>query len=476
MPNILREDIDNLNAILTVTVEKGDYEPKFIEELKKIKNQASLKGFRKGKTPINFLKKMYGKRLLADIVTDTLQEELYKEVNGEDSNYLGRPIPPEGQLPVDFDPMRLEDYEFKFEIGVSPDFEVAGADDSTSLNLYKVEVPKEKVDEQVEMLKKQKGKQVSVDDSIQEEDLVTLKAKELEDGAIKENGWETTFTVMGIRLEDDFKNELFTKKKGDTIRFNIYKVEKEATPEHVKKYLLNFTETDIEEGTETNEEYEAVVEEVKRQEPAELTTELLEEILGEKGEKATEEELRNRISSNIGAADASSANTILYGEIKDKLVEANRDNMPLPEDYLKRWVKVGFDKESDSIMNNFEDFADDMRWTLIKNKLYKKYEIKIEDSEIRQAAESRIMGYFGGQFYPGMEDMVKNLVDKTMENREEVERLASDVLGNKLFFELKEAILLNEVPVTSEELAEKMKAMEAENKSRWASQNTDEEE
>ena len=179
---------------------------------------------------------------------------------------------------------------------------------------------------------------------------------------------------------------------------------------------------------------------------------------------------------NIGANDASTANTILYRDMKNKLLEINKPNMPLPDEYLKRWVMVSFEKEAASILENFDDFSDDMRWTLIKNKLYRKYGFKLEEADIRQAAESRIMGYFGGQFYPGMEDMVKNLVDKTMENREEVERLAQDVLGNKLFFELKEAFKLNEVAITKDELDQKMKAMEEENKARWGSEGADEEE
>ena len=476
MPNVVREDIAKQNALLKVVVTKDDYENKFNEELKKIKNQASLKGFRKGKTPTAFLKKMYGKKLLADLVTDLLQESLHNEVSAEDSKYIGRPIYPQDHRPIDFDPMNLADYDFEFEIGIAPDFEVNGVDGNTTLDFYKVAAPEEKVDEQIDLLKRQKGERIDAEDNIKGDDLITLKAKELENGTVKENGWETTFTIIGSRLEDEARDLLFSKKKGDTIQFNIFKLEKDAKPEYVKKYLLNFTQSDIDEGTETNEEYEAEIEAVKRLVPAELTQEILEEILGEDSEKATEEELRNRIRLNIGAADASASNTILYRDMKDKLMEINKPNMPLPEDYLKRWVGVSFEKESASILENFENFADDMRWSLIKNKLYKKYDFKLEEADIRQAAESRIMGYFGGQFYPGMEDMVKNLVDKTMENQEEVERLAQDVLGNKLFFELKGAFQLKEVPTSKEELDEKMKVIEEENKSKRISAGAEEEE
>ncbi len=463
MPNIVREDIDSLNAVLKIVISKNDYEADFNSELKKIKNKATIKGFRKGKTPINFLKKMYGKGLLSDLVTDLLEKELSKEINGEGSKYLGRPIPTKDHRPVDFNVNNLSDYEFKFEIGVAPDFEVKGLDGELSCDFYKVPVPEEKVDEQIDILKKQKGERVDADDNIQENDVLTLKAKELDNGSPKEDGWETTFTIIGSRLEDNMKEMFLSKKKGDTVQFNIFKLEKDTEPEYVKKYLLNFTEADIEEGTETGEEYEAVIEEVKRLVPAELTQELFDELLGE-GEISSEEELRERIRTNLGVADESSANTILFRDIKNNLLELNRENMPLPDDYLKRWVEIGFSKEADSILDNFEYFADDMRWSLIKSKLYKKYGLKIDEEEIRKAVEGKIMGYFGGQLYPGMEDMVKNLVEKTMENKEEVERTASDVMSSKLFFELKNEITLNEVEVSPEELGNKMREIEAENK------------
>ncbi len=463
MPNIVREDINNLNAVLKIVVSKNDYEAAFNDELKKIKNKASIKGFRKGKTPISFLKKMYGKGLLSDLVTDLLQKELSKEVNGEDSNYLGRPIPTQDHRPVDFNVNNLSDYEFKFEIGIAPDFEIKGMGGDLSCDLYKVLVPEEKVDEQIDILKKQKGERIDVDDNIQENDVFTLKAKELENGTPKENGWETTFSIIGSRLEDGMKEMFLSKKKDDIVQFNIFNLEKDTEPDYVKKYLLNFTEADIEEGTETGEEYEASIEEVKRLVPAELTQELFDELLG-KDEISSEEELRERIRKNLGVADETTANTILFRDIKNNLLELNKAEMPLPDDYLKRWIEVGFSKESDSILNNFEYFADDMRWSLIKGKLYKKYGLKVEEEEIRQAAEGKIMGYFGGQFYPGMEDMVKNLVDKTMENKEEVERIASDVMSNKLFFELKNEMTLNEVETTVEELENKMREIETENK------------
>ena len=47
MPKFLREDVDAIHALLTVTLEKSDYADKFNTELATYKKQAQLKGFRK---------------------------------------------------------------------------------------------------------------------------------------------------------------------------------------------------------------------------------------------------------------------------------------------------------------------------------------------------------------------------------------------------------------------------------------------
>ena len=58
MSKVVREDTDNLSAVLTLTVTQEDYESKLNTELNKYRKKAQLKGFRKGKTPMGFIKKI----------------------------------------------------------------------------------------------------------------------------------------------------------------------------------------------------------------------------------------------------------------------------------------------------------------------------------------------------------------------------------------------------------------------------------
>ena len=131
MSNVVREDIDSLNSKLTVTVTKESYEPKLNDELNKLKKKASLKGFRKGKTPIGFIKKMYGKPTLAEMVNKELQDALFNYIDEEKMEILGQPIATSDQELLDFDINKLTDYTFKFDVGLVPQFEVTGVSKET---------------------------------------------------------------------------------------------------------------------------------------------------------------------------------------------------------------------------------------------------------------------------------------------------------------------------------------------------------
>jgi len=116
---IEKKNIDDLNAVIKLTIEKSDYEDSFNKELKNYKNKVQLKGFRKGKTPISSIKKMYGKSVLLDVVNKTLQEKLSGYLVEEKLDILGNPIPSSDQEQMDININELQDYKFSFDIGIA---------------------------------------------------------------------------------------------------------------------------------------------------------------------------------------------------------------------------------------------------------------------------------------------------------------------------------------------------------------------
>ena len=109
MSKVVREDTGDLTATITVQLERSDYEPKLNTELKKYREKAHMKGFRKGKTPMSVIRKMYGKGVLAEVINDLLQKELFDFIDQEKLSLLGQPLPDEGQPQVDFDLQNLND-------------------------------------------------------------------------------------------------------------------------------------------------------------------------------------------------------------------------------------------------------------------------------------------------------------------------------------------------------------------------------
>ena len=78
---VSKKDIDKLNSVLSVSIEKTDYESKVEEVLKDYKKRANIPGFRKGHTPIGLIKKQYGISVKVDEINKLMQKRL--------SDYLG---------------------------------------------------------------------------------------------------------------------------------------------------------------------------------------------------------------------------------------------------------------------------------------------------------------------------------------------------------------------------------------------------
>jgi trigger factor len=360
----------------------------------------------------------------------------------------------EDQPTFDFNPDKMEDYSFKFDLGRMPEFELKPLDKSDVFNFYVVPVPEEEVNARFDYMRNRRGKREETDDIILNNDLVTFNAVELDGDAPKNEGWKTTFSILVSRINKAVMQDLLTKKKGDTVRFNVFELENATSREYVKKYLLNFTQADLDEGAETGEMYEAVIEKVTRLTPAELNQEFFEQAFPDGG-ISNEAEAKELIRKNLGLKERSSSNILLFDEIKNVLLERHREDAPLPDKFLKKWLAVSGQKEAKNTLNNYDLFADDTRWALIKSKYNTFYDLQVNNDEVRDAAVNQVTSYFGGYYYEGIE----GIVDRIMENKDQVNQLAVNVLADKLFAKLKEDITLNEVAVSKEELDEKISVL-----------------
>lgn len=451
MPNFVREDKENLSAALTMTITKDDYVPKLDTELKKYRKQAHMKGFRKGKVPMGVIRKMYGQSLLAEVINDTLQKELTKYLTDEKIEILGQPLPSDDQVEINFDINDLKEFEFKFDIGMAPEFELQGLNADAAFDRHAVEVPASMLEKELDQARKKFGERDSVDEPIEDNDVVTLNAEELEGDQIKENGWASTFDILVNRIEDEkVKQEILNKKIGDKIRFNIYRLEMNSSPESVRKYLLNVTEADAE--VEIGEEFEAIIQEIKRVAPAELDQDFFDKAFGE-GNVKSEEEAKAKFETEIAKYYDKQAESLLFRDFQDYLLSQN--DVALPDAFLKRWIKSSNEQATDEVIEKeYSNFAKNLQWSLIKGKIVSQFELSVTEEEIFEGFKDRVRGYFQGH---GDELIVLNTANRLMEDQKQVEQLYQELISDKLFASVRDVVKINDKKIGAEEFDEVIK-------------------
>ena len=446
MSKVVREDSDDLTAVLTVTVEKKDYEPKFQKELNKYRKQAHLKGFRKGKMPMSAVRKMYGKSVLVEVVNQELQEELYRYLTEEKIDMLGQPLPSGDQEPIEFDLKDLHDYVFKFDIGLAPDFEVQGIREEDEFLKYAVDIPEQMIDEELENARLRYGTQKQSEGEILENDLLKVKATELDGGEVRTDGVESSFNLLIKNIDnEEVKQALLHSKVGDTLRLDLFGLGESMDDSFVRRHFLKLEEED---KRMINPEFEVIIEEATRTEPAELNPEFFDKYFGA-GEVSNEEEARNRIREEIKKYFDNQADALLFRDFQNALMEKNK--LALPRDFLLRWLKTNNEKiPEEEIAEEYDNFSENLRWSLIRGKLVKDFGISINQEDILERFKNQIRGYLGG----GEEELVTSMAMRMLENKKQFDSTYEDVLTDRLAEAIEGRVTIETKPISRDDFRE----------------------
>jgi trigger factor len=449
MSIVAREDIDNLNTLITVTIEKADYTPKFERELSKQRDKAHMKGFRKGKTPVSVLKKMYGKPILADVINELLQEKLFEYLDEHKIQYLGQPLASEDQKSVDFNLQDLQDFEFVFELGLTPQFELNGLSKESIFKLQEIIIEDEVVQEEIDSARKQYGERVSAEDNIEEEDMLTFTAKEMAGDAPKEGGIETTFKILVSNIADPATKEtIMGIRVGDTLVVNIYELEEGKDADFVNRYLLS-----LEPGQEGPESpmFEISLADIVSVVPAEMDQAFFDKVFGE-GQVSSEEEAKEKIRSEIASHYTKQAEALLFRDFQNFLMEAN--TLSLPDAFLKKWLLSSNEElNEDQLEREYPYFAKNLHWTLIRNKLADMFGIRVTRQEIVDQYKNRIRAYLGNMSSIN-DDMLNDIAQSVMKDEKEVEKISDEIFSDKLFDVIMEHVSVEMAPVSIEEFRE----------------------
>jgi trigger factor len=442
--DITRENIDDLNAVLKVKIEKNDYEGKVDTVLKDYRKKANIKGFRPGMVPIGLIKKMYGKAVQIDEINKIVTENIQKYLTDEKLEILGDPLPKrDEQEKIDFDTQM--EFTFSFELGLAPvvDLKISK---KNKVNLYEINVDEKMKDDYVSNYTRRFGEFRKADLS-EDKDILKGKIEAIDDnGDLVPEGISAESTTLAIDIIKDkkIKKGFIGKKENDTIDFDV----KKAFPnDNEIAGLLKKKKEEIENITGN---FRFTIIEITRFHPAEIRTELFNRIYGE-GVVSTEEEFMKKIEEEITASLKRESEFKMMQDIKKLAIE--KTDLSLPEEFLKKWLlKVNEKTTQEQIEKEFGTFKQDLKWQLIRNKVAKENGVKITEEELQKEAENVTRYQFQqyGLFY-AIEEQISNYAKETLKKEDDAKRIADKILEDKVIGIMKELVKIENKNVTADE-------------------------
>jgi trigger factor len=434
--NILQEKIDNLNATLKINLNPEDYQPRVDKVIKEQAKKAKIPGFRPGMVPASHIKRMYGKSILVDEINNMLSDSLTKYIEQEKLEVLGQPLPKfeeERQYNWDF----ADNFEFKYEIGLAPEFSIDFSA-SDKLTQYIIKVDDQTLADRIKNIRRSYGKMtnpdVSADDDVLYGELVQLSP----DGSVFEDGISNTASVRLDQVKDEaIKASLIGLKKDDTVVLNIQK----AFNNDAAK-VAGLLKIDEETAADLKSNFKLTVKNVNRLEEGDLNQEFFDKLFGE-GTVTTEAEFRAKITVELEDMMVQDADRKLQDDIYN--YSLGKVNFDLPDDFLKRWLKATNEKLTpEELAGGYNDFALNLKWTLIENKLMKEHNIEIKYEEVFELAKQRLEQQFRMYSPQGLpEDQLSQYTVQYLQNKENANKIFDDAKALKVFDFIRSVITLN---------------------------------
>jgi len=444
---------------LHISIEQGDYFPKVQEELKKIRKTAHIKGFRHGAVPESVVKKLYGPGIEAEVLNKMVNELIEKYQKENDTNFLGDLLPlPELSSPADGS---VTNHEFFFEVGIAPVANVEDALAKIQLSKNKIILEDTVVEDELNHLKNQYGSLSEIKGPIERGDLIELEVAELLDGAAKQDGIHSSFSLMvDDTLTDEVLEELTGKNVDELLRFNIRTVEKNLDEKTIRKYFLKLTDDD-EKAFE--DMFEGKISKISRKQAAELGPDLYTKAFGPNHTIQSEDDLRAELRKNLSAYYEKECDKILEIELIKNL--NSELNLQFPDDFLKKWLTLSFEEWSKKSKSQFDHdlihFKEGLSWQMIRNNVIQNQQIQIHYEDLVEA----VINQFKSS-YPGLnfsDDQWKDIAANTLKDKEKANEFYTNALNDKTFQWLRDHATIAEKEISLEDFRTLVKKLNEHN-------------
>ena len=435
--NIKNQKIDDLNYQVTMEIEAADYQPAEKKRLSERKRNADFKGFRRGMAPMSLIQRVYGEQALAEAVNDVISDNLNAFIKDNNLHVVGEPLASEDQPQNEW--KSGNNFTFKFDIAQTPEltFEVGKEDKVTIYNIEVSDVAKDEMKKN--MLRQsgsmQDGELAGEDDFI----IATLSNGEItaEDVyiAIRNIEGKAHKKFVGCKAGSNLTIDINEAFSNETDRAAMIKVSKDQ--------LAN-----------VDPKFKVAVKTVKTFVPAEENQETYDRLFG-KDNVHNSEEFDKAVEARLTENYKQEADYRLSKDVREYLVK--KADIALPEAFLKRWLlKVNEGKFTmEDIEKEFDMFLADFRWQLVREYLMKKFDLKVEDKDIHEAAEAYVAyqyAMYGMGNVP--HEMIHEAAHRVLADERQLRQLEENVEDQKVLTAVKGVISTSKKKISVEKFRE----------------------
>ncbi len=448
--NITKKVVDDVNIVLSLDIEKADYADAVEKQIKQVRKNAQMPGFRKGMVPAGLIRKQYGMQITIDEVNKLINDTMYKYIAENKINVLGEPMVDESQEPVDF--ATAENFTVSFAIAIAPEFELK-LDDSVSVPYYTIKVSDEMVEQQVKAYQGQLGSYVSAEEAC-EEDVIKGDIAELDaEGNIVEGGivMEGATVYPKFMKNDDEKAKFNGAKKFASVDFNPA-----AAYDNNEAELASLLGKQKEEVAGITANFRFTINEINHHEPAELNEELYKKVFGD--ECTTEEAFKAKIAELI-ATQLESNSTYKFSLDARKVLLEQVGNLTFPEKSLKKWLLAKDEKRDEEKLNEqFPQMMEDLTWQLIEEKIASANEVKVTDEDIKAEARNMVqiqMAQYGMSNIPA--EYLEQYAESVLKDEKQRAQLRDSAVTRRIIDIIKNTVTLDMKEVSVEEFQDLLK-------------------
>ena len=412
---ISRKDNDALNTLITINIERNDFEDKVKNVLTDYRKKANIPGFRKGHVPMGMIKKQYETAVTADEVNKLLQQNLDQYLKEEKINILGNPLP---VMQEDLD-WKATELSFSFELGLSPEFEVK-LTEKNKVTHYQITATDEMINDQVKHYRKQFGKLVAQKNAIDDYEITAAIKNEAAE-------IETTHTFDLGQIKGKANQSAFGKATvGEMIQLkfkNLFKDEATATR------ILSVSADKLK---EIEGEISFDIKEINERVLAEMNQEFFDKIYGPDAVKS-EEEMKDKITEGIEKQFEQQSDQKLLNDVTEYLVAKTK--FDLPADFLKKWMQNSGEQplSAEAASEEYERSEKGIRYQLIEGKIIADHDLQIKFEELKEFAKQMMvmqMAQYGQAGLPDEE--LEGIVARVMSNQDEARKLSEQLMSKKL--------------------------------------------